>query len=63
MNEKQSMRLQMVYFYNGANCCEIKIEEENGLIKVFNDYNELMFSGVTCEFAQFINDLNLNKFA
>ena len=51
--KKQKMVLQCMYGYKGAACLELTVEEEYGCIKVFNNYNELMFSGGAKEFINF----------
>lgn len=60
---KQKITLQAMYGYKGAACLDLTIEEEYGWIKVFNNYNELMFAGGTKEFVNFTARLLDQKLA
>jgi len=54
----------LIYYYNGVNCCAINIEKRKGdMVIITNDYGEIMYKGYSQFVDNFINDLKLGIFA
>lgn len=65
-NSNKDVILQLHYPYYGTSCLSVRMEIDDSPLgdwtKLYNDYNEKMFEGLSIEAIKFMNDLVDRKY-